>query len=246
MKINFLGTNGWYDTDTGNTVCVLVETEKYYAVFDAGGGFYKLNRYIKQPKPVHLFLSHYHLDHVIGLHALAKFNFKKGLDVYGAPGLKLLFQRLVNKPFTIPVSELSMPVRLHEAVEGKILAGAVNCAKLKHSSGCYGYRLVADGRTIAYCMDTGVCPNLYKLAQGSDLLISECSLKPGQADRGWGHLSPEDAAAAALKARSRKLALTHFDASLYPRLSDRYTAQRSARRVFKKSFVCTDDMRLEL
>jgi ribonuclease BN (tRNA processing enzyme) len=26
MKIVFLGTNGWYDTSTGNTICTLLKT----------------------------------------------------------------------------------------------------------------------------------------------------------------------------------------------------------------------------
>lgn len=29
MRIIFLGTNGWYDTDTGNTVCILLESKDY-------------------------------------------------------------------------------------------------------------------------------------------------------------------------------------------------------------------------
>ncbi len=74
MKITFLGTNGWYDTSTGNTICILVETDKYNIVLDAGNGLYKIDRYISSEKPVYLFLSHFHLDHIIGLHILGKFN----------------------------------------------------------------------------------------------------------------------------------------------------------------------------
>ncbi len=76
MKITFLGTNGWYDTKTGNTNCVLVETNQYYLIFDAGGGIYKLDQYVKEDKPLYLFLGHLHLDHTSGFHILNKFKFK--------------------------------------------------------------------------------------------------------------------------------------------------------------------------
>jgi len=75
MKVYFLGTNGWCDTDLGNTLCVLVETKQAYIVFDAGNGLFKLDKYIKDNRPIYLFLSHFHLDHIIGLHSLNKFYF---------------------------------------------------------------------------------------------------------------------------------------------------------------------------
>ena len=49
MKIAFLGTNGWYDTKTGNTVSALVDTKKYYIVLDAGNGIHKLDKYLTKP-----------------------------------------------------------------------------------------------------------------------------------------------------------------------------------------------------
>ena len=51
MKATFLGTNGWYDTTTGNTVCILIETEKYDMVLDAGNGIHKLDSYVSGRKP---------------------------------------------------------------------------------------------------------------------------------------------------------------------------------------------------
>jgi ribonuclease BN (tRNA processing enzyme) len=36
MKIIFLGTNGWYDTKTGNTVSILIVTKEHNIVLDAG------------------------------------------------------------------------------------------------------------------------------------------------------------------------------------------------------------------
>jgi ribonuclease BN (tRNA processing enzyme) len=82
MRILFLGTNGWYSTDTGNTVCTLIETKGHYIILDAGDGFHKIDQYIDDKKPIILLLSHIHLDHIIGLHSLAKFRFKQEIILY--------------------------------------------------------------------------------------------------------------------------------------------------------------------
>lgn len=246
MRVSFLGTNGWYDTKTGNTICVLVETKNEYVVFDAGNGFCKLDRYIKHNKPVYLFLSHYHLDHVIGLHALNKFRFKGGLDIFGPAGLRMFFKQVIKKPYTIGLSGLPMQVRLHEISKKTILPKGLSWAPLLHSTICYGYRLFAEGKTVAFCTDTGICNNFYLLAKEADLLISECSLRPGEQNKKWPHLNPADAAGLASAVKARRLALIHFDAYLYSNLKQRARAQRVARKMFRNSFVCYDDQNISI
>ena len=88
MKIHFLGTNGWYDTHTGNTTCLLVETGKEHVILDAGNGLHKIDRYIKDEKPIYLFLCHLHFDHASGLHALGKFDVRQGIRIFGPAGTK--------------------------------------------------------------------------------------------------------------------------------------------------------------
>ena len=72
MKITFLGTNSWFSTKTGNTVCALIEAEDFYIILDAGDGIHKLGKYFKGDKPIYMFLSHFHFDHIIGFHAMNK------------------------------------------------------------------------------------------------------------------------------------------------------------------------------
>jgi len=50
VKVVFLGTNGWFDTRTGNTICTLVETPREYIILDAGNGIHKADQYIKKKK----------------------------------------------------------------------------------------------------------------------------------------------------------------------------------------------------
>lgn len=246
MKVYFLGTNGWYDTHTGNTVCLLLETKKNYVIFDAGNGLYKIGRYIKAAKPVYLLLSHYHLDHIIGLHILNKFDFKQGIDIYGPPGLKAMFNKVINAPYSMPISRLNTEVRLHEVNRTGLLPPGIEYKPLKHSSTCYGYRIIAEGRRVAYCTDTGLCPNLSLLAGKADLFISECSLKTGQNNRSWPHLNPEQAAGVAKRAGCRKLALIHFDASLYLSAAERGRSKAAAGRIFSNTLAASDGLVLNL
>ncbi|MEK7309800.1 MAG: MBL fold metallo-hydrolase [Planctomycetota bacterium] len=131
IKIVFLGTNGWYDTQAGNTVSILIQTPKYDIILDAGNGFTKIGKYLTFRKPVYLFLSHYHLDHIIGLHTLNKFNFRKGLYIIGPKGLKKMLNTLVQKPYTFPFSKLPYPTKVYEVKEGwyTILFKRCHCEK---------------------------------------------------------------------------------------------------------------------
>lgn len=242
MKIRFLGTNGWYDTDTGKTICVLVETGSEFIIFDAGNGFSDIDRYIKASKPIYLFLSHFHLDHIIGLHALNKFRFKQPINVYGPKGLKRMFNTVINKPYSMPISRLECKINLNEIGPNTKLPIFIQYAKLKHASLCYGYRLDIGGKVISFCTDTGICDNLFLLARNADLLLLECSLRPGRQSPEWPHLNPEMAAKIAKKSGVKRLGLVHFDAFEYQKFLQRLHAQRCAKRFFKKTFVAKDGL----
>lgn len=247
MKAIFLGTNGWYDTDTGNTVCTLIETDEYSIILDAGNGIFKLDKYIEGKKPVYLFISHFHLDHIIGLHILNKFNFRQGLSIYGQAGTKVILNTLINMPFTVPLSALKFKVDIHELSEGvHNIPFLVESRFLLHSSKCMGYRFQFDGKIIAYCPDTGICENTIELARNADLLIAECSFKSGQNNPEWPHLNPEDAAHIAKDANAKKLALLHFDANIYRTLEMRGRAQEIARKIFNNTIASHDNMQLEI
>ncbi len=97
MKVRFLGTNGWFDSDTGNTVCTLLEAGDRYVVLDAGNGIHKLGRYIHDKKPVDLFLSHFHFDHIEGLHTIVKLNLPQGMRIFGMEGAEKTLRAIIRK-----------------------------------------------------------------------------------------------------------------------------------------------------
>jgi len=242
MRIHFLGTNGWFDTRLGNTLSILLDTQKAYIVFDAGGGFYKLDRYIKENKPIIVLLSHFHLDHVIGLHALAKFNFTQGIKVFGPKGIKRLFNVVINAPYSKPVSSLKTKLVVSEFSNSLKLPVDIKYKELRHIGVCYGYRVFADNKAIVFCTDTGPCRNLDQLAKGADILITESSLPPGKIDNHWPHLNPQQAALIAKQAKVKKLFLAHFDAGVYLTNKDRILAQSVARKIFKNTLAAKDGL----
>ena len=248
MRATFLGTNGWYASKSGNTVCTLLELPGCNVVLDAGDGFAKLDQFADLEKPTYIFLSHLHLDHVVGLHALGKFPFGKGVRLFCPKGTKRFLSKLAGHPFTMPFKDLPFSVEVRELAEGRHDFGKlrVEARKLVHSDTCFGYRFEIGGKTIAYCTDTGICENVYTLAENADLLICESAYLPGEAHAGWPHLNPESAAKIAAKTGAKKLALTHFDASRYTSLKQRKGAQTVARKVFPKTLSASDGMRIEI
>ncbi|MDD1692888.1 MAG: ribonuclease Z [Methanoregula sp.] len=247
MKVTFLGTNGWYDTWTGNTCSVLIQAKEYDIILDAGNGIAKADHYITQDRPAFLFISHFHIDHIVGLHTLVKFRFQKGLKIFGQVGTAAVLNTFVAEPFTVPLTRLPYPVSIMELEEGEhAIPFTVECLPLVHPAPCYGYRLTLDGRVVTYCIDTGICDNAVTLARDADLLITECGLKPGQESPGWPHLNPENAIDIAQKAHAKRLALMHFGAEVYRTLDDRCAVQKQFEKAYPGLVVATDDLTIDM
>jgi ribonuclease BN (tRNA processing enzyme) len=240
MKVTFLGTNGWFDTDCGNTICTLIETKTAYIILDAGNGIYKASQYIKKDLPVYLFLSHFHIDHIEGLHTLAKFKLKT-LTIIGQPGTKTTIKEFLAPKYSIPADKLPFPCNVTDIKEGWHKSPfKFRALQLVHASKCLGYRFEIDGKIISYCTDTGYCRNSEELSGNANLLISECALPGGQTSDYWPHMNPQLAAKLAVQSRAKKLVLTHFDAALYTTMVKREKAQAQAQRIFPKT-VCAYD-----
>ncbi|MCG2710976.1 MAG: ribonuclease Z [Candidatus Omnitrophica bacterium] len=247
LKIIFLGTNGWFDSKTGNTVCTLIKADTCNIILDAGFGLAKAGRYLDAAKPTAIFLSHLHLDHIVGLHSLAKFKFPKGLAIYAPKSALKALRAFIAQPFTLPPQGLSFKMKISGALEKMRFAGiTIKTLELAHSSDCLGYRFQFQGKIVAYCTDTGSCENIVTLARNADLLISECALRKGQDDKGWPHLDPLQAALLAKAANARKLVLTHFDADNHPTKKHRGIAQKHARKIFRKSIAAVDGLKISL
>lgn len=254
MKIIFLGTNGWYTTLTGNTPCILIDSKTHYVIFDAGNGIYKIDEYIIENKPIVLFVSHFHIDHVSGFHTLNKFKFPQGIDIYFAKGRMNDFNTLVHRPYTVGIKNeeenvynLNIEVRPHELEVGNHDIGfPLEMRKLYHAYEDHGYKITLEGKSIVYSGDTGIGTESKLLAENADVLIHECSYIDPNAGSKWGHVAPTQAASLAKEAGVKQLILTHFDASLYTTLEKRKTAEKKAREIFPNTISATDDLIVSL
>ena len=94
------------------------------------------------------------------------------------------------------------------------------------------------GRSVAVVMDTSVCDNALRLAEGVDLLLCEATFLETESHlaRSYGHLTARHAATIAREAGVGLLVLTHFS-SRYPDLSEHL---REATEVFPDTVVATD------
>ncbi len=247
MRIAILGTNGVYSTKTGNTSCVLIDAKGCYAILDAGDGIHRAKGYLRDPKPAHIFLSHFHLDHIIGLHLLDEFRFEGPLRIYGKRGARRALNLVINEPFSRPLAELPYEVVIEELDEGwREYPFRFRCRLLPHRDPSLGYRLELDGKAIAYCTDTGPHENILELARDADVLILECALRSGRSSAEWPHMNPEEAARFAKMANAKLLILTHFNAAEYRTMEEREEASERAREIFSDAIAAADGMELDL
>jgi len=247
MKITFYGTNGWYDTDQGATLCVTIETDSFIIILDAGSGMFRITRDFAGTRPVYLILSHFHMDHICGLHGLSRFSIPAGLTIIGRPGTAEIIKHIIARPFTVPLEGLSYHTSVIElnGTSADIPFG-IDYLELDHSDICYGYRITIDRRIITFCTDTGYCKNAVTLAEEADILITECAFLPGESNDNWPHLNPETAAGIALESGAKQLVLTHFDASRYIEKEQRTFSQTVAQQIFKNTRSSFDGMTIEI
>jgi ribonuclease BN (tRNA processing enzyme) len=166
----------------------------------------------------HLFISHFHADHVGELASLM-FAFKWGmktartqpLTLLGPVGLDRLLKGL-DQTLDLRLNELSFPVRCRELSPGEQHQLAPGCvlsvAKTPHTSVSLAARIDDGSRAVCYTGDTGYSEDLAVFFSGADLMISECSFEDPKPS--VPHLSIREVSMMAEQARAARLVVTHF------------------------------------
>ncbi len=77
-----------------------------------------------------------------------------------------------------------------------------------HLADAVGYRVTADGQTLAFSGDSGPCDGLIALCRGADVALLECSYPAERETK--RHLNARTAAEVAVAAGVERLVLTHF------------------------------------
>ena len=222
MEIMFLGTGtGVPRADRGSpgllfTVC------KTLILVDCGAGTMRqLDRLgLSYNDLDFLLFTHFHPDHTADIvpylfatRYWPRFTRQDTARIYGPKGLQALYGHLRNawgkwvEPPENMVQLFELPVG--ETFEFRCGEAMVKTGPIPHTPESLGYRITEPGgATVVVTGDTDYGPELASLAQGADLLITECSFPNGM--KRDGHLTPSLAGRAAREAGVKALALTHI------------------------------------
>ena len=149
LSLFFAGTAGSVPTARRGLPATLLRAGGDQLLFDCGEGTQQqLLRSVGLPELDAIFVTHFHLDHWLGLVGMLKtFDLRareRPLDLYGPPGLKALFATL--RPV---FGRTGYPLALHELEpheEVRFGGYLISAFAVKHRVEAYGYAFVEDDR----------------------------------------------------------------------------------------------------
>lgn len=220
MKLTILGSGTAVPNGERNSSGYFVEAGSALVMLDCGAGtLHALARYgVDWQRLTHLFISHFHVDHIGELAALF-FAFRHGMKTARAEPLTLIAPRGIDRvlhhlkeafgeriftpkfPFHLLMVEPGESVQLDDEC-------VLSVAKTRHTEESLAVRIQQGERSIGYTGDTDYSETLAQFFQGTSLLVSECSFR--ERKEGVRHLSINDAARLASQAKVEGLVVTHF------------------------------------
>ena len=208
----------------GNTSCIEVNTSSGATVFfDAGTGIREAGEFMPEKGTCHLFISHGHADHILGL------GFFKPLHSSGWVTHLYLPKEISHVPtlffsdalFPIPFSSFAGEIVAHslEAGERFQLPDApdvtIETFATNHPGGGLAYKMYSDGDVFFYSgdheitKDEAVRKATETMLQGVDFAVVDSMYSREDYKPGWGHSCWEDWVELALAARVKVLLLSH-------------------------------------
>ncbi len=220
LRLVPLGTNGYIPTGGRHTMSFLVLGPDEALLLDAGTGVARLlepeiRELLRPYRSLEVLLTHYHLDHVVGLVYLIGAWRNRPIRIWGpAPplcdsGPREAIGKLLNPPLCgVPLAEFPMPVEIVELTgeTARIAGMTIRLRRQDHPGGSVGVRL---GDALAYVTDTAADPQTVELARGVDLLMHEVWKTDAERADGSGHAPVGRVAALARAAGVRRLMPVH-------------------------------------
>jgi phosphoribosyl 1,2-cyclic phosphodiesterase len=239
MQIKFWGVRGSTPTPQpenlrygGNTSCVEVRIGSQMYIFDCGTGFRALGQQLRHesnghPVTAHVFVSHFHWDHIQGIPFFG--------PLYDKPESRFLFhsssrtrglQRVMEEQMAAPyfpvnVNQMKAQRNFYDVEQGRTQFGdvTVEAMWLNHPQGCLGFRLESKDGVFVYATDNepgdpAFDKNVRKLAAGADVLVYDAQYLPDEYEaqkRGWGHSHWREAINVVMESGAKELVLYHHD-----------------------------------
>ncbi|MGW1346427.1 MBL fold metallo-hydrolase [Kribbella sp. NPDC002412] len=182
-----------------------------------------------------IIVTHQHPDHCVDVSALARVRYYEArnaapIPLHCPPGVLDVLRALEPNPDPATVFDV------HDlATTTQVGPFTVETVPLPHYVTNLGVRLTAPGVSVAYTGDSGPSPDLSKLAQGTDLFISDATLQGPSPQTTPRYVMTATEAARGAEGAERLL-LTHF----WPG-SDRSASVAEARREFSGEVIAAEE-----
>jgi len=210
MELTFLGTGSAFPSPTRLQSSLLIEDAGHTLLVDCGSG---AAHRLAQAKVSHnavdaVVFTHMHLDHVADLSTLVKARWlddTPALDVYGPPGTSDVCETLLRVDNLTERADLT--VTELDPAPGAFELGPhrIEYVETTHSARCFAYRF-GDHLTISG--DTTPNADVFDLADGSDVLVHECSFPDGTET--GGHTTPTELGDQLSEIEVERVYLTHL------------------------------------
>lgn len=215
----------------GNTSCIESRSsDGQMIILDMGTGLRELEKRLKRLREniheYHIFISHFHYDHLLGLPYFDVLYSPENLVHFYSPfpAMEQILKDFMRKPFH-PVGWDSFEADIQFHVLGgkqKISIGSatIDWISRKHPDGSVSYKISEGGKSFIFSTDTELTERDFQQTerhvdyfQGADILVLDAQYTLNEAIEkyNWGHTSYSLAIEFAREFAIKKLLLYHHD-----------------------------------
>jgi len=243
MRITLLGTGAAFaDPDRAQSgILVTLDNGRHY-LFDCGAGITRnmVRANVSPADVTAVFLTHLHHDHICDFPLFVitgwMWDREDAPIVIGPKGTRHFCRNLFEGgAFKADFESRSYYPRRQKnlvAVRPEVIECepgiayqdehvTIRCDWVEHIprqiSECFGVRLEAEGKVVAFSGDTAPCDAMVRLGQGADVLIHECTFPESFLEHRkksgvgiFSHTSPTELGLIAARAAPKQLVATHF------------------------------------